>query len=110
MHALTLEPNDVRLAASLRLDIPPPFVDWNSQCECGKSVTGYHHLNASMVVGQCGTTMKFVNEWNCCLHELKIRHENKSASILRESNHTHVVVYNSGTSYELWLISLVRAQ
>ena len=40
--ALVLKPNDFRLAASLRLGIPPPFIDWNIQCEHGKPVDEYH--------------------------------------------------------------------
>ena len=41
---LALKHDEFSLAASLRLDIPAPFVNWNIQCECGKLADEYHLL------------------------------------------------------------------
>ena len=55
---LALKPDEFRLAASLRLDIPAPFVNWNIQRECGKLAHEFIFLHANMEVGLCGNTMK----------------------------------------------------
>ena len=54
---LALKPDEFRLAASLRLDIPAPFVNWNS-VNVASWQMNIIFLHANMEVGLCGSMMK----------------------------------------------------
>ena len=74
-EAITAKPNEFCLAASLRLGIPPPFVDWNIECERGKPADEYHLITCKIGGSPMWQQDKIVNAWSCCLHELKIHHD-----------------------------------
>ena len=61
---LALKPNKFCLAASLRLDIPAHFVNWNIQCECGKLADEYHLLTCKHGGGSVWQHDEIVNAWS----------------------------------------------
>ena len=101
-EALALKPNEFRLAASLRLGIPPPFVDWNIQCECGRPVDDYHLITCKFGGGPVWQHDEIVNAWSSCLHELKIHHDKEPRHRYSgNDNRPDIVMYDSGSSYDL---------
>ena len=91
------------MAASLRLDIPAPFVvNWNIQCECGKLADEYHLLTCKHEGGFVWQHDEIVNAWSTCLHELKIHQEKEPQHRYSgNENRPDIVVYDSGCSYDL---------
>ena len=99
---LALKPHEFRLAASLRLDMPAPFVNWNIQCECGKLANEYHLLTCKHGGGPAWQHDEIVNAWSTCLHELKIHYEKEPRHRYSgNENRPDIVVYDSGCSYDL---------
>ena len=99
---LALKSDEFCLAASLRLDIPAPFVNWNIQCECGKLADEYHRLTCKHGGVPVWEHHEIVNAWNTFLHELKIRHEKEPRHCYSENeNRLDIAVYDSRCSYDL---------
>ena len=99
---LALKPGEFRLEASLRMDMPAPFVNWNIQCEYGKLAHECHLFICKHGGGPVWQQEKIVNAWSTCLHELKIHHEKEPRQCYFENdNRPDIVVYHSGCSYDL---------